>query len=114
MTNNAGTSADVADWFGDTREALDEARFTEGVMVKAKRLRRRKIALRILLGVILAVISIPAQDLGMAVAEVAMVQLVEINNQIAADLLAPINSVGGILSGVLLFLRHVYRHMLRT
>lgn len=114
MTDNAGTAANVADWFGDTHAALDEARFTDSVMAEARRLRRRKIALRVLLAVLLALISIPAQDLGMAIAQVAMVQLVEINNQIAAEVLAPINSLGGVLSAVLLFLRTVYRRMLRA
>ncbi len=113
MTDNAETPATVTDWFSNSAAPVDETDFTDRVMAETRALRRRKIARRAMLGLLLAALSIPLQDIGIAVAEVAMVQLVEINNQLAAEVLAPINSVGGVLSAVLLFLRTVYRRLLR-
>ena len=113
MSDETNSAADIAEWFSEPQPAADEQSFTESVMAQTRRMRRRRIAQRVMIGLLLAAVSIPAQDLGLAIAELAMVQLVEVDNQLAAGVLAPINTVGGVLSVVLLFLRTVYRRMLR-
>ena len=98
-------------WFAETTEPLHDTVFTQSVMQDVDRIRRWKIARRAVLALTLALISVPAQDIGVIVAEAFVAQLVNVPNQAVAVLLAPINSVGGVLSMVLLLIRAMHRRL---
>ena len=98
-------------WFAEAAEPLNDSVFTQTVMEEINRVRRWQFAQRVALAITLALMSIPAQDIGLIIAEALLTELVNVPNQLAAVVLAPINSVGGVLSVVLLLLRAMHRRL---
>ena len=98
-------------WFAEATVPAHEAAFTQSVLQEVDRARRWKIARRVMLALALALISIPAQDIGLIIADAFLAQLVNVPNQTVAVVLAPINSVGGVLSMVLLLIRAIHRRL---
>ena len=92
-------------------DAPDEA-FERDVLRGVRRASLRRWMLRLALAGVLAVVSPPVQDLALAVAQGLAVTLIEIEAGLARDLLAPINTVGSLLSTVLLTLRILHRRVL--
>ncbi len=97
--------------FADADLRLTEDNFTTEVMSHAGRLKRRRIIRRVLLGFVFALIAIPLQDYGLALAQFLLSSLVEVDDSLAAELLAPVNSVGSLLSFVLLSLRVAHKKL---
>ncbi len=95
--------------FADSDLELAGDDFTTEVMSHADRLKRRRIVRRVLLGIVFALIAIPLEDFGLALARFLLTSLVEIDDSLAAELLAPVNSVGSLLSFVLLSLRVAHK-----
>lgn len=95
--------------FADSDLELAGDTFTTEVMSHADRLRRRRIIRRVMLGFVFALIAIPLEDTGLALARILLSSLVEIDDSLAAELLAPVNSVGSLLSFVLLSLRLAHK-----
>lgn len=104
----------LATLFAEAAAAAPEATFAGVVVQRTNVARRRRIARRIAIGVLLSLIAVPLQDLVLASALVLAVQLVEMEAGLVAQLLAPINSVGGLLSAVLLTLRASHRRIFRV
>ncbi len=102
---------DLQAWFDEVTEPAQEAVFTQSVMQEVDRARRWKIARRVALALALALLSVPAQDIGLLIAEAFVAQLIDVPNQAVAVVLAPINSVGGVLSMVLLLIRAIHRRL---
>lgn len=90
------------------REPTYDPRFTTQVMHLTRQQRWRRNGMRALKGLVLFLVCIPLQDVALAFGALAMVELVEIEHQLAATLLAPVNSLGGVLTFVLLVLRFVH------
>ena len=97
--------------FSDASEDLISDAFTEQVMLQADRLKRRAIGVRASAALALALLGIPLQDVALELTEVLILTLVAIDNSLVAQLLAPINTVGGLLSLVLLVIRAVHRRL---
>jgi hypothetical protein len=91
--------------FAQSEENLPADQFTTQVMQGARKVRVRAIARRALFAVLLAGLAMPLQDFALEFAHVLIVSLVQIENDLVAQLLAPINSVGGALSLTLLLIR---------
>ena len=72
--------------------------FTETVMQQADRSRRRAIWLRVGIAVLLAAVSAPLQDVGLVITEVMLISLVEADGGLISQVLAPVNTVGALLS----------------
>jgi hypothetical protein len=97
--------------FADSDLALVGDNFTAEVMSHADPLKRRRIIRRVMLGFVVALIAIPLEDIGLALARFLLSSLVEIDDSLAAELLAPVNSVGSLLSFVLLSLRVAHKKL---
>jgi hypothetical protein len=99
--------------FADTGSApqLDDPDFTKEVMAGVDRRKRHVIVRRVLLGLALALIAIPLEDAALVLTQWLVLSLVKIDSGLLADLLAPINSVGSLLSMVLLALRVGYKRL---
>ena len=85
--------------------------FTEQVLRETDGLRRRALIRRIGLAVLLMLIAIPLEDFALEFAQLLIVSLVEVDNQLVGELLAPINSVGGALSLTLLGIRAAHKKL---
>ena len=85
--------------------------FTEQVLSQTNKLRRRAIFMRVALAALLMLIAIPLEDLALEFTQLLIVSLVEIDNQLVAELLAPVNTVGGALSFTLLLIRAAHRKL---
>ena len=92
-------------------ENLPDGLFTAEVVQGARKIRRIAIVRRAMLAVLLALLAVPLQDYALEFAEVLIVSLVQIDNALVAQLLAPINSVGGVLSVTLLLIRAAHKRL---
>ncbi|MEM7096657.1 MAG: hypothetical protein AAF541_00245 [Pseudomonadota bacterium] len=88
----------------DAKPAFSRA-FTTKVMQQVDRSYRRAVMWRIALGLIALVIAIPLQDLGLAVTQLLVIEVVEVPNHLMSDLLTPVNSVGAVVTLCLLGIR---------
>jgi hypothetical protein len=95
----------------DLAEAPVSDAFTKDVMQQTDRLKRRRIILRVCLALALALLSPPLQDFGLAMAQTLVQSLVDVENRLLAQALAPLNTVGGLLSVVLLILRAAHKRL---
>ncbi len=89
----------------------DAERFQRAVMAAADRSKSFRMLGRALLALALSLLAIPGQDLALAASQLMIVRLVEIESALVAELLAPINSVGGLLSLFLLGLRAAHKRL---
>ena len=85
--------------------------FTTQVMTQTDKLKRRRIIRRICVGLLLALLAVPMQDIAMATTHVLVLSLIEIDDNLLAQILAPVNTVGSLLSFVLLGLRLFYKRI---
>lgn len=128
MTESERTStadADLSRWFAqhqaqyqagqDARNQhhADALEFTRQVTDKTARLRRRNILLRFLLMIVLSTLAVPVQDLAISLSQLVMVNLVPLENSLAAQLLAPVNTVGSLLSLLILTIRLLHKRIFR-
>ena len=97
--------------FANNHQNSGDAVFTERVMPQVDRLRRRKFMMRAILAMIVATFAVPFKDGALALSQVMIVSLIELEAGLVAELLAPINSVGGVLSIVLLILRATHKRL---
>lgn len=97
--------------FAAAKEDLDGRDFSREVRTGTQRLRRRRIARRASVALGLSLLAMPMQDVALAVSQLMIVSLVELEAGLVAELLAPINSVGGLLSAVLLVLRLAHKRL---
>ena len=63
------------------------------------------------MGIALALIAVPLEDFVLGITHFLLLTLVELDNTLIADLLAPVNSVGSLLSLILLTLRIAHKQL---
>lgn len=85
--------------------------FTTEVMSQVDKLKRRVIIRRVLLGLTIALITIPLEDFVLGLSHFLLLTLVELDNTLVAELLAPVNSVASLLSLILLTLRIAHKRL---
>ncbi len=90
---------------------LEGTDFGNVVMKAADKDKRRRVLRRIALGVVLSLFTAPAQDFALAFSQVLVVALVQLENNLVAQLLAPINTVGTLLSMILFAMRAAHRRL---
>ena len=87
------------------REQLDTEQFMQQMRHSVDRQYRRNIAWRVGMGLLLLLITTPMQDIAVALAPLFVTQIIDIPNQLVAQVLAPVNTVGAIVSLILLGVR---------
>ena len=97
--------------FDNAKQDLVGVEFTTRVMSGADKLKRRAVARRILLGLGLALIGIQLQDYALALSQILVLSVVALDDLLLAQILAPVNTVGSLLSLVVLGLRIVHKRI---
>lgn len=101
--------------FREAEQPLADEAFTDGIVTGMKRRRRRVLAVR--LAVVAAIVLLelllesPLQQSLGALAEVLGTPLVAIDDGWLAFLLAPVNSIAGLVGLVLLGIHYLYRRI---
>ncbi len=80
-------------------------------MQETDRAKRRTWLRRFAIGLALSLLAAPVQDFGLAFTEILVSSLVEVEQTFVAQILAPINSVGSLLSMLLLGLRIMHKRI---
>ncbi len=102
---------DLHTMFAQADSDLRDAEFTAEVIEQTDRSRVRRVALRLTTMLLLVFVAIPLQDVAHLLAEYLVVPLFPVDDDLLRLAFAPLNSVGAVLSGVLLLLRLVYRRI---
>ncbi|MDA1076388.1 MAG: hypothetical protein O3A63_16765 [Proteobacteria bacterium] len=89
----------------------DDDAFTRQVLAQTDRMKRRKLLFRIALVLALAIVAVPMQDLVIGLTHVLVQSVFSIEDRLIAQLLAPINTVGTLLSAVLFSIRAVHKRL---
>ena len=97
--------------FSEFDDDLPGEQFTGEVMVRTDRAKRWIVARRIALGILLGLLAIPLENFALAFAHILAVTLIDLEHGLVAQLLAPVNTVGSLLSVVLLGLRIVHKRI---
>lgn len=97
--------------FAQSNQELAGDAFTTEVMSRVDKLKYRVIVRRVLLGLAFALITIPLEDVVLGLTHFLLLTLVELDNSLVADLLAPVNSVASLLSLILLTLRIAHKRL---
>ncbi|MDJ0653856.1 MAG: hypothetical protein QNJ40_06875 [Xanthomonadales bacterium] len=97
--------------FANATEDLDGESFTQAVMDETIRLRRRHRMGWIALGVVAVLMAFVMQDLVVDFSQALAHPLFTIDHRLMAEMLAPVNSIGGLLSMAVLALRLAYRRI---
>ena len=97
--------------FSEFNDNLPGEQFTGDVMVRTDRAKRWIVARRITLGILLGLLAIPLENFALAFAHILAVTLIDLERGLVAQLLAPLNTVGSLLSVILLGLRLVHKRI---
>lgn len=97
--------------FAEARRELDDDAFLIDTMQHVEALRRRRIIRRVGIGLCLGLLVMPLQDFALAATPVLVHSLIELPAGQVTEMLAPVNSVAGLLSAVLLVLRAAHRRL---
>jgi len=97
--------------FADPGQEMAGEAFTAQVMTQTDKLKRRKVIRRLCVGLLFALLAVPMQDIAMATTHVLVRSLIEVDDSLLAQILAPVNTVGSLLSFVLLGLRLLHNRL---
>jgi hypothetical protein len=97
--------------FAQSQAELPAQPFTAQVLDKVNKRRRRGIAWRGLCAVVLALGVVALEGYALQIAHILFVTVVEIESSLLAQVLAPLNTVGGLLSIALLMIRAAHRRL---
>ena len=109
QTDDIHLDPELAQLFEQAHEPVLGDDFSQQVIKNARNKRHHNWFIAALIMALLFVISEPLQNLGIAVSELLLVELVNMENQFAALVLAPLNSIAGVVSVVVLGMRLFYR-----
>lgn len=109
--NNDSHSIDLNSLFVDIDAPEEADAFASRVMESTAQLRFQRNARRVALGILVALLLPPLQDFGLVVTQVMLVSVLPLDGGLLAELLAPINSVGAVLSAVLFSMRVFYKRL---
>ncbi len=94
--------------FANAEQDLVEETFTSQVMSQTDTLKRNKLIGRIGLGLMLALLALPLQDMALVLMQIP---LIDLGDGWLTQILAPLNSVGSLLSLGLIGMRMVFRRI---
>lgn len=97
--------------FTDTGQELPAGDFIDSVMVNVDGMKRRALIGRLAIGLALCLLAIVLQDTIFPASRILFLPLIEIQNNLVAEALAPINSLGGLLTIGLLGLRAAHKKL---
>ncbi len=111
---NDNLDAQLLELFAEARasEQLETERFMQQMKHSVDRQYRRNIAWRVGLGLLVILVTAPMQDIAIALAPLFVTQIIDIPNQLVAQVLAPVNTVGAIVSLILLGVRLTQKRLM--
>jgi len=103
--------------FADAAAESPNGDFTDkvmtGVAIRRRNVMFGRIAIVALIVLLEVLLSAPVQSAVGAIVEVLGTPLIEMNQSILAMMLTPVNSIAGVIGGVLLLVHFLYRRWLR-
>lgn len=93
-------------------EQLDETQFLRTMRAQIDQQYRRNILWRVGLGLLVVLAAMPIQDVVVALAPLFVTRIIDVPNQLVADLLAPINSIGSVITLALLGVRLTQKRLM--
>lgn len=106
------TAIDLHGLFADEQPDCASDEFVESVSALIRVAQRRRWLRRFGLALSFALLGWQFQGLAVDLSRVLLVQLVELEPGLAFEILAPINSIGALLSSLLLLVRGFHRRLL--
>jgi hypothetical protein len=102
----------VQQWFVRAHVELDDSTFTDRVAQRMSSWRRRRLAVHIAACLATLAVAATLHESAVAVAAFFTRSVVELAHPVVASLLAPVNSVGGLVALSIIGLRIVRRRLL--
>ena len=99
----------LSDLFAAASSELDGETFTQSVMDETQRRRNRQRKGAVALALAALAMAFLAQDLVVNFSQALANPLIQIDHRLVSELTAPLNSLGGLLSMIVVVLRLVYR-----
>ena len=95
--------------FTDARQDLAGEAFTAQVMLRTDKLKRRALIGRVFIGVMIAILAIPLEDAALLLSQSLVSSFIDLDDDLLAQILAPLNNIGALLALGLIGLRMAYR-----
>ncbi len=111
--NEEPRDAQLQALFDQAQTKLPGNEFVQQALDQTLRLQRRRKIQRIAAGILVFLVAVLLQDFSLELSRMLMVSLVDLPENIATTLLAPVNSLGGVLTAVLICLRLTQRRLYR-
>ncbi|XOV83994.1 MAG: hypothetical protein ACFHXK_02530 [bacterium] len=99
--------------FEQAQTDLSDSDFVHQALRRTQALQKRAKFQRIAFSVLIFVIALLLQDYSLVVSQALMISLIDLPNNFVSTLLAPVNSLGGVLTAVLLCLRLTQKRFYR-
>ena len=99
--------------FASARQDLDGESFTSGVMDQAQDVHRKRVILGIGIGIVLALLAYIFRDFGAEMTNILLTSIIDLEEHFLAQVLAPLNTLGSVLSMILLGLRIAHRRLFK-
>lgn len=97
--------------FTEARQTLDGEEFTDRVMALTRKRKTKLVVGRIGIGLVLVVLAISLQDV---VVLLTQIPVIELDEGLMGELVAPVNHLGALLSLGLILVRVAYRKIFQT
>ena len=95
--------------FAEAKQDLADEEFIAQVMSGTDKLKRRAVIGRIFVGLVIALLAIPLGDTVVLLSQSLVSSFIDLDDQLLAQILSPLNNVGSLLALGLIGLRIVYR-----
>ena len=111
--NEESRDAQLQALFDQAQTELPGNEFVQQALAQTGRLRRRARMQRIAAGILIFLTALLLQDFSLDLSKILMISLIDLPENIVTTLLAPVNSLGGVLTAILICLRLTQKRLYR-
>jgi len=103
--------SDLGSFFAEANQELKGQEFCSQLMLRIARHKRRVLQGRIALSIALVLIALPLQEFLLPFYQLPVLPVLTIENDLLAQVLLPLNTLGAVFTLLLLLLRIAYRKL---
>ena len=111
--NEESRDAQLQALFDQAQTKLPGNEFVQQALAEALRLQRRTKMQRIATGILVFLTALLLQDFSLDLSKMLMISLIDLPENIVTTILAPVNSLGGVLTAILICLRLMQKRLYR-